>query len=128
VLVGTISDGGIRRGFLRGLQICSSIESVVHRDALVVTQEIGENLITQLMVANKIHQIPVIDDERRVVGLHLWDDIECPSQRNNSLVIMAGGQGARLRPHTEPCPNPIVACSGKANFGVHNTKCQIGGV
>jgi NDP-sugar pyrophosphorylase family protein len=48
-----------------------------------------------------------------VLGLHLWDKIIAPSQRPNLVVIMAGGQGTRLRPHTESCPKPLLPVSGK---------------
>jgi NDP-sugar pyrophosphorylase family protein len=67
----------------------------------------------QLMVANKIQQIPVVDEHRRVVGLHLWDEVSTPPTRSNVMVIMAGGMGTRLRPHTENCPKPMLSVAGK---------------
>jgi NDP-sugar pyrophosphorylase family protein len=65
------------------------------------------------MQANRIHQLPVVDEHRRVVGLHLWDTLMVPSQRSNLMVIMAGGQGTRLRPRTENCPKPLLPVGGK---------------
>jgi dTDP-glucose pyrophosphorylase len=113
VLVGTISDGDIRRGLLKGLDMNSPITSVIHRNALVVPPEMGRELVMQLMVANKIQQIPVVDAHHHVVGLHLWDEITTPPTRPNLMVIMAGGMGTRLRPHTENCPKPLLAVAGK---------------
>lgn len=113
VLEGTISDGDIRRGLLKGLDLNSPIASVIHRNALVVTPELGREMVMQLMVANKIQQIPVVDERHRVVGLHLWDEITTPSTRPNQMVIMAGGMGTRLRPHTENCPKPLLSVAGK---------------
>jgi dTDP-glucose pyrophosphorylase len=112
-LEGTISDGDIRRGLLKGLDLSSPIASVIHRDALVVPLEMGRDMVLQLMVANKIQQIPVVDERRHVVGLHLWDEITSPPVRPNLMVIMAGGMGTRLRPHTESCPKPLLPVAGK---------------
>ena len=58
-LEGTISDGDIRRGLLRGLTLESTIASVIHRTPMVVVPEMGRELVLQLMVANKLQQIPV---------------------------------------------------------------------
>lgn len=113
VLEGIIADGDIRRGLLKGLDINSPIASVIHRNALVVPPELGRELVMQLMVANKIQQIPVVDEYHHVVGLHLWDEITTPPMRPNRMVIMAGGMGTRLRPHTENCPKPLLPVAGK---------------
>jgi len=113
VLEGTISDGDIRRGLLKGLDMNSSIASIIHRNALVVPQELGRDLVMQLMLANKIQQIPVVDELHHIVGLHLWDEMTMPPSRPNLMVIMAGGMGTRLRPHTEDCPKPLLLVADK---------------
>jgi len=113
VLEGTISDGDIRRGLLKGLDLNSPIASIIHRNTLVVPPELGRELVMQLMVANKIQQIPVVDECRHVVGLHLWNEITTPPARPNLMVIMAGGTGKRLHPHTENRPKPLLPVAGK---------------
>lgn len=112
-LVGTISDGDIRRGLLKGLELTSTIDSIVHRDALVVPPELNREVVLQLMTANKIQQIPIVDENKHVIGLHLWDQINAPSTRANIMVIMAGGKGTRLHPQTENCPKPLLPIAGK---------------
>jgi dTDP-glucose pyrophosphorylase len=112
-LLGTLTDGDIRRGLLRGLGLDSSIESIIQRDPLVVPPQLSHDMVLQLMQANKIHQLPVVDPSRRVLGLHLWDELVLPGKRPNLIVIMAGGQGSRLRPHTDNCPKPLLPIGGK---------------
>jgi dTDP-glucose pyrophosphorylase len=113
VLEGTLSDGDIRRGLLKGLNLDSPIANIIRHNPLVVPPELERELVMQLMVANKIQQIPVVDECRHVVGLHLWDEITTAPIRSNLLVIMAGGMGTRLRPHTENCPKPLLPVGGK---------------
>ena len=112
-LLGTISDGDIRRGLLRGLNLSSSIESVINCSPLVAVPNMPRELVLQMMIVNKVQQVPVLDEKRRVVGLHLWHGINSEPFRKNPMVIMAGGAGTRLRPQTEHCPKPMLRVSGK---------------
>src|ERR1019366_5407981 len=73
-LLGTLTDGDIRRGLLRGLDLTDCIEMIINRDPLVVPQHLGRDIVLQLMRANKIQQLPVVDGDRHIVGLHLWDE------------------------------------------------------
>lgn len=113
VLEGTLSDGDIRRGLLKGLDLNSPIASIIRHNPLVVPPELERELVMPLMVANNIQQIPVVDECRHVVGLHLWDEISTAPTRSNLMVIMAGGMGTRLHPHTENCPKPLLPVGGK---------------
>ena len=113
VLVGTISDGDIRRGLLKGLDLTSPIESIIHHGAIVASSKLSRELVSQMMVANKIQQIPIVDENMHVIGLHLWDEINGPSEHSNTIVIMAGGKGSRLHPETENCPKPLLPIAGK---------------
>jgi len=113
ILAGTLTDGDIRRGLLRGLDLNSPIDSVIHREAMVVPPQMSRDMVLHLMQANVLSALPVVDESRRVVGLHLLNELLTPIQHPNMMVIMAGGQGTRLRPHTENCPKPLLPVGGK---------------
>ncbi|QWD94858.1 nucleotidyltransferase family protein [Polynucleobacter sp. MG-Unter2-18] len=113
ILEGTISDGDIRRGLLKGLDLGSAIERIIYRNALVVPPSFGRDMVIQLMRSNQLQQIPIVDEQQRVVGLHVWSQITTPPPRDNLMIIMAGGKGTRLMPHTENCPKPMVLVAGK---------------
>jgi dTDP-glucose pyrophosphorylase len=112
-LVGTLTDGDIRRGLLRGMDLNSSIETIVTREPLLAPSQWGYEMVLQLMQVNKIHQMPIVDEHRRVVGLHLLNELMAPARRPNLMLFMAGGLGTRLRPHTERCPKPMLPVGGK---------------
>lgn len=112
-LQGTITDGDIRRGLLRGLSLDESIQKILNRDPFIVPIHILRESVLQMMEANRIDQIPIVDAERRVVGLHLWHPLKKQIFRSNLLIIMVGGLGSRLKPHTQYCPKPLLPVAGK---------------
>jgi len=112
-LQGSVTDGDVRRGLLRGLELGSPVEQIMALNPLVVPPEMARDMVLHLMHANKVHQLPIIDAERRVVGLHLWDEVLEPAERENTMVIMAGGLGKRLLPLTEDCPKPMLPVGGR---------------
>ncbi|WP_212612122.1 nucleotidyltransferase family protein [Sphingomonas lacunae] len=113
-LIGTVTDGDVRRGLLRGLTLNDSVDSIVHADPLVVPHGLRPELVADLMRINRVGQLPCIDESRRVTGLYLWDQLAKPVDTlDNIFVIMAGGKGVRLRPYTENCPKPLLMVGDK---------------
>ena len=112
-LLGTITDGDIRRGLLKGLTINSAISEVINQKPTVVPQGFPRTEVLRIMGANKLFQIPVVGEDRRLVGLHVWDEFSSPTNRNNTILIMAGGKGTRLLPKTEKTPKPMLRLGGK---------------
>ena len=112
-LLGTVSDGDIRRGLLRGLTLETDVNQVLRKNPLVAPEGMSQSLIRQLMATNKVQQIPEIDKEGRVISLHTWDEFMTTENISNKIVIMAGGKGTRLRPHTQNCPKPMLLVGGK---------------
>jgi dTDP-glucose pyrophosphorylase len=112
-LIGTITDGDVRRGLLRGLGLEAPAAEVAQTAPLVMPRDLDHTAVMQMMRANKIHQLPVVTEDRRIVGLQVWDDLESAPERTNWMVVMAGGMGKRLRPLTEDCPKPMLEVGGK---------------
>ena len=112
-LLGTITDGDIRRGLLRGLTLKSPFSEVINPKPIVVPLSFAQETVRKIMSANRIFQIPVVDEDLKLVGLHLWDEHSTPAIRDNVMVIMAGGRGTRLLPKTEKTPKPMLLLGGK---------------
>lgn len=112
-LLGTITDGDIRRGLLRGVSTDAPLREILHRNPLVATADMAKDQVLKLMHANQIEQIPVVDSEHRVIGLHHWQALDKIRRRENPLIVMAGGKGIRMRPHTETCPKPLLPVAGR---------------
>ena len=112
-LLGTLSDGDIRCGLLRGLSLASTVAEVMNPRPLVVPEGVSLDLARRIMGANKIQQVPEVTADGRVVELHTWEDFETTVVVDSLMAIMAGGKGMRLRPHTEDCPKPMLPVRSK---------------
>ena len=113
VLEGTITDGDVRRGLLRGLTLGSPLREIMRQDAFVVTEAMSRDAALELMLANNVRHLPVVDAKRRIVGLHSVSELTSSPVLENTVVLMAGGLGMRLRPLTEQCPKPLLPVNGR---------------
>ena len=112
-LVGTLTDGDIRRAFLAGNGLEASIRELIWRDPVVVGPDVASHAAEQIMRKEKIQHLPVVDQNRRLVGLHRLAGLTAASEQSNLVVVMAGGEGLRLRPYTESCPKPMLPLDGR---------------
>jgi dTDP-glucose pyrophosphorylase len=112
-LIGTISDGDVRRGILRGVSLDAPSSGIMNRSPTVVTSGENREVIIATMRARQLHKIPVLDSQGRLVGLESLDELVRPAPRENLVVLMAGGLGARLRPLTEERPKPMLVIGGR---------------
>jgi dTDP-glucose pyrophosphorylase len=112
-LVGTITDGDIRRGLLGGLNINSPIKSLINSNPLVGSESMGVSAMKQILQLNKIQQLTILDKKKIIVGMYVWDAAIIVKKINNHVVIMAGGKGKRMLPFTKKCPKPLLPLAGK---------------
>lgn len=112
-LIGTLSDGDIRRAILRGVHLDIPASEVMNASPVTAHASSLPNEQLSLMRRNVLHHLPLLDDQQRVVGLVTLDGIAGILERPNWVVLMAGGLGERLRPLTENCPKPMLMIAGK---------------
>lgn len=112
-LQGTVTDGDIRRGLLRGVNLNGPVEQIMNPAPTVVAPDTPPTVVKNLLSAKGLRQIPVVDAEGAVQGLMVADDLFRTEQSDNIVVIMAGGFGKRLLPLTKDCPKPMLPLGEK---------------
>ncbi|HBF36363.1 MAG TPA: alcohol dehydrogenase [Firmicutes bacterium] len=112
-IVGLITDGDIRRGLLCGLTLASPVIKIIKKDYIFVGPEEDRAAVLDLMKALSIRHIPIIDQQKRLIGIHFLQDLIGTPIKPNIAVIMAGGKGTRLMPLTQNYPKPMIKVAGR---------------
>ncbi len=112
-LVGTVTDGDIRRAILSGSALTDPISSCMSRKFTAVDIRATRAEVLDMMRARVFDQIPIVDAAGRVIGLHLLREMLGAVTRPNWAIVMAGGRGERLRPLTDSIPKPMIKVAGR---------------
>jgi dTDP-glucose pyrophosphorylase len=113
-LLGLVTDGDVRKAILRGVSLESPIEAAMNRAPVTRAAGFSASEALGLMRQRSIRQLPLLDPEGKVVDLLFLDDlITTPPLPGVRAVIMAGGQGTRLRPYTDQVPKPLIRVGGR---------------
>jgi len=126
-LLGTLTDGDIRRGLLHGMNLDMAVERVMNRRFRFVDSGVDKGVVLEMMRREALRQIPVLNVEGQVVQLLLLEELLAPARLRNAVVIMAGGRGTRLWPHTEHCPKPMLPLDGKPILQILLEQCIASG-
>lgn len=113
-LVGLVTDGDLRKAILRGVALEAKVEEAMNRNPIVGAPGLSAAESIALMRGRSIRHLPVVDVNRKVVGLLILDQLLAPPvPLRNRAIIMAGGEGTRLLPLTESVPKPLLRIAGK---------------
>jgi len=117
-LLGTLTDGDIRRGVLNDGNLNGSIETMYNSNAVKISEkDFNYETVKKLLIENRIELIPLIDNENMVTGYYTWEEIlgnegtlrlREKRKLDAPVVIMAGGKGTRLEPFTRVLPKPLI--------------------
>ena len=110
--LGTVTDGDIRRGLIKGFNLNDQLIKIINIKSTYVSPSRSYEDAKILMKAQMIRHLPVVDSLKKVVGLHLLDEI-INTSIPNKFVIMAGGFGKRLKPFTNKTPKPMLKIGNK---------------
>lgn len=112
-LAGIVTDGDIRRGLLRGVAVEGRVVDLMNRHP--ITTPVGTTRADALVLMQQrtLRHLPVVDAGGRLVDVMLLDDLLRPLPVPNAAVLMAGGDGRRLRGISEDVPKPLLRVGGK---------------
>jgi dTDP-glucose pyrophosphorylase len=112
-LIGTITDGDIRRALIKGGSIADNIAPIMNVNPIKADINKTNYELISIMKSKTINQIPIINDEGKLVDIKTLPELLITHKKDNKLVIMAGGLGTRLRPFTNTTPKPLLPIGNK---------------
>ncbi len=116
-LMGTVTDGDVRRAILRGVSLDAPAASVMNTNPVSALENASPAERLRLMDEGKkgtsVHHLPMLDTAGRVTGIALRRELMRPPASATTAVVMAGGLGTRLLPLTGNCPKPLLPLAGR---------------
>jgi dTDP-glucose pyrophosphorylase len=112
-LLGTVTDGDIRRGILRGISLDDQVTKVMNKNPITMKKGTSKQAIKKIFQEKKLRQLPILNKDNQVVDVIFSDVLFDSLSFDNWVVLMAGGLGTRLWPLTENIPKPMLTVGTK---------------
>jgi dTDP-glucose pyrophosphorylase len=112
-LLGTVTDGDVRRGILRDKSLDSDVKEIMNTNPKTATIDDTREMVLQRMTNASLHHIPIVDQSGKVINIELLEDLIEVPKHENEVVLIAGGMGTRLRPLTDNFPKPLLKVGTK---------------
>ncbi|WP_025028338.1 nucleotidyltransferase family protein [Caldalkalibacillus mannanilyticus] len=112
-LVGTVTDGDVRRGILKGIPLHHSVVDIMNPEPFKLEEGLDNLKVLVNMKRMHLRHIPIVNKENQIVDLKYYEDLLEFQTKDNWVVLMAGGLGSRLRPLTEDTPKPLLKIGDK---------------
>jgi len=112
-LVGTLTDGDIRRALLNDYSLSNQIETIINTSPIICTINDSKEKIIHIANSKQLHYIPIVDQNGILLGIENIDQLQKNNQKENLVVLMAGGLGSRLAPLTNETPKPLLKVGEK---------------
>lgn len=133
-MVGTLTDGDVRRALIAGVEVHDTLDKVMHRNFNFLRKGINDDVLhIREQKELKMKLVPILDKQDRIVDIINLDRFR--TKLPVDAVLMAGGKGERLRPLTEKTPKPLLNMGGKPiidyivehiiSFGVRNISVTV---
>lgn len=111
-MVGTLTDGDVRRALIRGVGIEKSINEAMHCDFNYLRHGVNDDVVGLQQQRNlKMKLIPILNESNNII--EIIDLLKYRTKLPVDAVLMAGGKGERLRPLTEKIPKPLIKIGNK---------------
>ena len=112
-LLGTITDGDVRRGLLKGLTLEAKALEVMNASPTTAPAGTPVSAVETLMHRRSLRHIPILGADSVVVDLAMPQADPSKGRLPNQVVLMAGGLGTRLGALTEHTPKPLLMVGAK---------------
>lgn len=112
-LVGTLTDGDIRRALINGIGLNEGVNKVMNSNPIKAVKDTNVMRLKELMIKGAIRELPLVDEENILVDSICLNELLIPKGKDNYVLVMAGGLGTRLKELTVEIPKPMLNLGDK---------------